>query len=238
MTKAVGLDKATLAMGCNFGDLNNDGFLDFYLGTGNPQLSTIVPNRMFLNIEGKEFADISMSGGFGHLQKGHGVSFGDIDNDGDQDVYAVMGGAVSGDNYHNILFKNPGQDQHNHWIKLTLTGKDSNRNAIGTRVSLTLKSPASPATRNIERMVTSGSSFGANPFRLEIGLGDSESVSEIRVFWPASGKTQTFENLQADKAYHISEDSSDIREVPLKSFALKESGTHQPRHNHSLPAAP
>ena len=33
-TKAAGLDLVFGAMGSNFGDLDNDGFLDFYLGTG------------------------------------------------------------------------------------------------------------------------------------------------------------------------------------------------------------
>ena len=34
------------------------------------------------------------------MQKGHGISFGDLDNDGDQDIYEDMGGAVSGDLAH------------------------------------------------------------------------------------------------------------------------------------------
>ena len=40
------------AMGCNFGDFDNDGWLDFYLGTGDPDLGTLVPNRMFKNVSG------------------------------------------------------------------------------------------------------------------------------------------------------------------------------------------
>ena len=77
VTKEVGLDMVFAAMGCNFGDFDNDGFLDFYLGTGDPQLSTLVPNRMFRNLGGKRFVEITGSSGTGHLQKGHGVACGD-----------------------------------------------------------------------------------------------------------------------------------------------------------------
>ncbi len=70
-------------MGSNFGDLDNDGYLDFYLGTGDPSYSSIVPNLMFLNVAGQRFADISVTGGFAQLQKGHAVAFADLDNDGD-----------------------------------------------------------------------------------------------------------------------------------------------------------
>ena len=80
-------------MGANFGDLDNDGFLDFYLGTGSPEYDSLMPNLMFRNREGKMFADVTTAGGFGHLQKGHGIAFADFDNDGDQDVFAELGGA-------------------------------------------------------------------------------------------------------------------------------------------------
>src|SRR6185503_10507424 len=72
VTEAVGLDKVLLAMGCNFGDLDNDGYPDFYVGTGDPDFRTLIPNRMFHSAGGRRFQDITTAGGFGHLQKGHG----------------------------------------------------------------------------------------------------------------------------------------------------------------------
>ncbi|MGH9630613.1 MAG: FG-GAP repeat domain-containing protein, partial [Bryobacteraceae bacterium] len=127
VTAAAGLDRVVLTMGANFGDLDNDGFLDCYLGTGEPDYRALLPNRMFRNAGGKRFQDVTTSGGFGHLQKGHAISFGDLDNDGDQDVYAVMGGAFPGDAFRNVLFANPGHG--NSWITLDLIGTRSNRDA-------------------------------------------------------------------------------------------------------------
>ena len=102
----------------NFGDLDNDGFLDLYFGTGEPDYRSLVPNRMFRNDGGRTLPGRDRLGGFGHLQKGHGISFGDVDNDGDQDVFAVMGGAFSGDVFQNALFANPGHG--NAWVTLRL----------------------------------------------------------------------------------------------------------------------
>jgi hypothetical protein len=61
-------------MGAGFGDLDNDGWLDIYLGTGDPAYEALLPNRMFRNNEAKNFQDVTTSGGFGHLQKGHGIA--------------------------------------------------------------------------------------------------------------------------------------------------------------------
>jgi len=84
-------------MGCNFGDIDNDGYLDVYLGTGGMSFAHLVPNRFFKKRRWPPDSWTSrLSSGTGHLQKGHGVSFADYDGDGDLDVFVEVGGAVAG----------------------------------------------------------------------------------------------------------------------------------------------
>ncbi len=201
-----GLTRVSLTMGANFGDLDNDGFLDFYLGTGATGYHILVPNIMFQNRGGKGFSDVTNAGGFGHLQKGHGISFADIDNDGDQDVFSEMGGAFPGDKAANALFLNPGFG--NHWITLRLVGTTSNRSAIGTRIRVVVSENG--IERSIYRWIGSGGSFGANPLRAEIGLGKSDSISRIEVYWPATDITQTFLEVAMDQRVRIVEGSNEI----------------------------
>jgi hypothetical protein len=197
-TAARGLNRPLLAMGCNFGDLDNDGWIDFYVGTGDPNLTSIMPNRMFRNIRGRTFQDITTAGGFGHLQKGHGVAFVDFDEDGDQDVYAVMGGAYDGDRFTNVLFQNPGTP--NNWIKLDLEGKQSNRSAIGARIELQI------GKRKIHSIVTSGGSFGGSSLRVSLGIGKAQMIDKIKIVWP-SGRLQELSHVEAKQLIHIKEPS-------------------------------
>ena len=90
-----GLTRLQLPMGSNFGDLDHDGYLDFYLGTGYPDYEAVMPNVLYRNLAGRRFVDVSLAAGFGHLQKGHAVAFADLDGDGDLDVFEQMGGALS-----------------------------------------------------------------------------------------------------------------------------------------------
>ena len=121
VSEAVGLNKVVFAMGANFGDIDNDGYPDMYFGTGNPLYQSLVPNKMFKNIDGKRFVDVTTSCRVGNLQKGHGVAMADLDNDGDLDIYIDMGGAYPGDAYQNLLYINPGQNL-NHWLSVDLKG--------------------------------------------------------------------------------------------------------------------
>lgn len=197
------LDKVLFTMGSNYGDLDNDGYQDVYLGTGSPDFSSIVPNRMFYNQGGDSFEEVSFEGGFAHIQKGHAVAFADFDRDGDQDVYSVMGGAVPGDSYPNVLFENPGHG--NHWITLQLEGRTANRSAIGARIEITARRPDG-STRRIYRTVRTGGSFGATTLQQEIGLGGASRIDTLQVAWPTTkGNTQTFTGLEADQAYRIVE---------------------------------
>ena len=227
VTRDAHLYKVLLGMACNFGDLDNDGYLDFYLGTGDPDLGTLIPNRMFRNAEGKFFQDVTTAGGFGHLQKGHGIAFADLDNDGDQDIFANMGGAYAGDVYRKALFENPGNS--NHWLKVKLVGVKSNRAAIGARIKVTVET--ADGTRTIYKTVNSGGSFGANPLRQEIGLGQAKSISELEIFWPTSGTRQTFKKINRDSCYTIREDAAEPVVVKLKTFKLA-AGTGANAHAH------
>ncbi len=212
MAARRGLDKVTLPMGSNFGDLDNDGFLDFYLGTGYPRYDGLMPNVMYRNAGGR-FMDVTTAGGFGHLQKGHGVAFADLDNDGDQDVFSHMGGAYPGDAFANSLFENPGSGHH--WIKVKLVGVKANRGAIGARIRLEVVEDRE--SRTIYKHANSGGSFGANPIqRLEIGLGKAERIRGLEVRWPGSGLVQTFRDLSADRFIRITEGDEEIVEIPLK----------------------
>jgi hypothetical protein len=199
VSEDCGVSKVLLTMGSNFGDLDNDGWLDFYLGTGAPDYSVLVPNRMFRNDGGRRFHDVTTAGGFGQLQKGHGIAFGDINNDGSQDIYSVVGGAVEGDTFHHQLFANPGHG--NHWIKLKLEGVATNRAAFGARIRVVLATPE--GERSIHRTVGTGGSFGASPIRQEIGLGMATAIDRVEIFWPVPGITQVLRGLKADRLYHV-----------------------------------
>jgi hypothetical protein len=229
VTKEVGLDRVIPTMGANFGDLDNDGYLDMYLGTGAPSYAALMPNFMFRNHEGKYFVDVTTSTGTGHLQKGHGVSFADIDNDGNEDIAANMGGFVPGDAYEKVLFKNPGHT--NNWISLKLVGVKANRAAIGAKVKLTLSGPAGASPIRY-REVTSGGSFGASPLVQHIGLGKATRIATIEIVWPGSGTRQVFRDVAANQFLEIKETDTSPTPRRVARLTLK-TGAAPAQHVHA-----
>lgn len=208
------LTSPTTPMGSNFGDLDGDGFLDFYLGTGDPSYFNLMPNVMYLNQDGRSFADVTMNGGFGHLQKGHAVVFADLDNDGDQDIFEQLGGAFRGDQFFDALFENPGFG--NHWLTVQLVGVESNRSAIGARIQVDVQH--NDSARTIYKHVNSGGSFGANPLRQTLGLGNAERILRVQILWPTTGQIQTFDDLPMDSAIRVTEGQTEFIEIDLPAF--------------------
>ena len=215
VTAAAGLERVLYTMGSNYGDLDNDGWPDFYAGTGEPNLRAIVPNRMFRNAGGR-FEDVTTSGGFGHVAKGHGVAFGDLDGDGDQDLYVVLGGAVQADVGRNALWENPGHG--NRWITLRLEGVEANRSAVGARVRVGVDTPS--GTRDIYVLAGSGGSFGASSLQQEIGLGDATAIREIEVRWPGSGVVERIDGPPLDAVYRLREGSGRLERVEAAPVPL------------------
>ncbi len=201
VTQAAGLGDVRLPMGANFGDIDADGWPDIYLGTGEPSLAALFPNLMYWNEGGERFWDVTEAAGVGHLPKGHGVAFGDLDNDGDEDIYLQAGGFVPGDANPNALYRNPGGG--NRWIHLRLQGRSGNRAAIGARVRVTVIEAGRP--RDIHATVGSGGSFGASSLQLEIGLGRAERIESVEVRWPGNPEPQLLGELALDRIYRLGE---------------------------------
>jgi FG-GAP-like repeat/ASPIC and UnbV len=217
-TKDVGLDRVLMPMGSNFGDVDNDGFLDFYLGTGGPSYGSLVPNVLFRNDKGKRFVDITSSSGTGHLQKGHAVAFADLNNDGDQEIMVEIGGATPGDRYFSAVFKNPGTHGNN-WITIKLIGMKTNRAAIGACIKVTIREEGTKP-RNIYRWVSSGGSFGSSPLQQHIGLGKAEEIATIEVWWPTSKTRQVFHGLPVNGFIQIKEFDKTFTTLKHKKFVL------------------
>ncbi len=215
-TKAIGGIRAILSMGSNYGDLDNDGWLDLYLGNGAPSLAALIPNKAFRNAGGQHFQDVTTAGGLGHLQKGHGVAFADLDNDGDQDLFCELGGFFTGDFYPEALFENPGTP--NHWVTLRLAGVKANRSAIGARIRVDLATPA--GKRSLHLVCGTGGSFGASSLQQEIGLGDATAIEAIFIRWPGSATEQTLPGPALDHCYRIAEGSAVCEPVAMKKIHL------------------
>jgi tetratricopeptide (TPR) repeat protein len=186
-------------MGAGVADLDNDGHLDFYAGTGDPQMSRLEPNRFFRNRGDGTFRDLTFYLNLARPgKKGHGVAFVDIDEDGDLDVYAQLGGHYQGDHAENAFYRNLKGNQ-NRWLQVDLTGTRSNRYAIGAVLL------AKAGAMTIHREVKGSEGFGStNPYRVHLGLGRNEKVESLEVRWP-SGRRQVFENVAAGQAIGITE---------------------------------
>jgi hypothetical protein len=224
VSEDVGTNKTAFAMSGNFGDIDNDGFLDFYLGTGNPELESIVPNKMFKNVDGKRFVDVTAQARVGHLQKGHGIAFADLDHDGDQDIYIEMGGAYKGDSFHNAFYLNPGQNPENNWITLDLVAED-NKNIIGTTIRISFQENGT--RRDVFRDVNSGGSFGASPLRKEIGIGKAKVIDEIEIRWHPGKESQVFRNVQPNQFLRIRQGKDQLEKIPVKTLEFSSMAHHE-----------
>ena len=137
VTTPTNMAKVLMPMGSNFGDIDNDGFLDIFLGTGSPSYGALKPSVLLRNKDGKSFVDVTASSGTGEMHKGHGVAFADLDNDGDEEIVFKVGGATPGDAHVFRLFENPGHG--NDWLGVNLVGVKTNRAAIGARITVTVE---------------------------------------------------------------------------------------------------
>ena len=235
VSRQLGLAQPILPMGANYGDLDNDGWLDFYYGTGEPGYETVMPNVMFRNQAGQRFQEVTFAGGFGHLQKGHGVAFGDVDNDGDQDLFHQLGGFFPGDSYANALFENPVSDTT--WITLALSGEQGQSIRCGCP-SWCVGGERSGAPH--------GAPAGGQRWHvwwLLDAAGDrtrraAERIEEIVIRWPGSGTEQRFSEVEPNRRLPGNERTRGLEPVQLPRLELGGQKPYNPplhRQQHGSP---
>ena len=181
-----------------FIDYDNDGWKDLYSANGD--VDNIKPNArqhdtMFQNMAGKEFRDVSGEMGKDFLRVGfqRGSAFGDLNNDGFQDV------VVTSLNEPPRILMNSAENG-NHWLVLELIGRYSNRDAIGAKVKLTTASG-----RVLYNHVSVSVGFiSSSDKRVHFGLGAEKQIGSIEIRWPR-GAIQKLSGVAADRFVKIEE---------------------------------
>ncbi|MBD3370200.1 hypothetical protein GF402_07555 [Candidatus Fermentibacteria bacterium] len=187
VTSAAGVTGHTDTRTPSFVDYNNDGWLDIFVS--NHDFYTY-SNQMYRNNGDGTFTDVGEPLGLSGEMIGDyfGTAWGDFDLDGDADLFSV--GHI--DKY-NLMRNDMGDTMPAHYAVVELVGTQSNKDAIGARVSADIGSMV------LTRFVGAGE--GAHDFHsfpVELGLYDRTSIQSLEISWP-SGLVETYESVGADR---------------------------------------
>jgi hypothetical protein len=184
-----------------WGDFNNDGFLDLYVVNSGSDSAGKGPNYLYMNNQNGTFTNVAGRAGVGDsvVSRGRGAAWGDYDNDGFLDLFVTNGEDgtqfVEGPQF---LYRNRGN--RNGWLKIKLVGTASNRQGLGTKVTIQI----GPTIQYREFNGAGGHflSQGAGP--LHFGLGRATVVDQITVKWP-NGLNQILSNISANQEVTVIE---------------------------------
>ncbi len=196
---SIGLteDDTTHSYGSAWGDYDNDGDLDLFVGNAQPTTENQV-NYLFRNNGNGTFTRVTAGTVVTDTMNSRGCAWGDYDNDGDVDLLVVN---HSPDDT-NIIYRND-NNNGNHWINVELAGdgKNTNKSAIGSKVWATATINSTSVTQL--REISSQTGYASqNSLRAHFGLGDATTVTTLTVEW-LGGWSSSFSNVPADKFVQI-----------------------------------
>ena len=204
-----------VGFGTRFFDADNDGWQDIFIVNGHildniedthDVLTYRQPDQLFRNKGDGTFQEVSESAGayFQRAAVSRGALFGDYDNDGDVDTLVTQSNGPA------TLLENKTETQSN-WVSIKTVGMISNRDGIGTRITVT----AGEHTQ-IQEVNPGASYLSSHDPRCHFGLGTNAAIDRLEVRWQ-SGVVQTFENLPANQVHTVSEFSDTLADRLFKA---------------------
>jgi hypothetical protein len=185
----------SMTWGVTFADFNNDGWLDLYLAAGAIYDQNVPqPNQLYMNDHRGGFLDVSDASGANDGGQGRSVAVADFDGDGYLDMFVANYGQAP------LLYRNLSRGLGNSWLRLELEGTQSNRDAVGARVTVYAK-----GLRPQVREVQVGQGLGScNERTLHFGLARAGRAERVEIRWP-SGRHQILQTVDSNQTLHIVE---------------------------------
>src|SRR5579884_1962370 len=198
----------SLTFGADFVDVESDGLLDIVLFNGHVQAlidkadnttSYFQSAFLFHNRGDGHFTDLSAAAGPDFTQKivGRGVSVGDYDGDGKEDLLVVNAEGTP------LLLHN--QAPSRHFLSLRCFGPNGRSDAIGALVTVQTGSH-----KQMRQVYAGGSYLSSDAPQAHVGLAESVQADKLSIRWP-DGKTTAFSSVAADHAYTVSERDGKLR---------------------------
>ena len=212
----------TLGFACFFFDYDLDGWQDIFVANGHiePEIERIQKRvtyaqspHLFHNQGGGKFVETTQAVGpdLGVPRVGRSTAYADIDNDGDLDILMTTNGGPA------FLFRNEGST--NHSLRIKLEGTRSNRDGIGTLVTVTAGKDKQSLTLH------SGSGYlSASELVLTFGLGQRQQADEIELSWP-SGKVDHLSKVAAGQTITVREGGQIVHQRPYGTVPAQQSST-------------